>query len=449
MIGLAAALRPPLEQSVAEGGRPVAVGTARERFVAGLRWASVPGASVTQLSGGKVRVWEAGRTSALWGGPVGATTQFEAASLSKPLTAYAILRLVTLGKLDLDASITRLGHTFTLRQVLSHTAGFSNELSGTDPKTGSGQFIYAGDGYLFLGEVIEQATGQSFADHMNTVVLPELGMDHSRFGRGEEQSGSLAKPSIDLGLPFAVAGIATFLAALVAHLALTVAGRIFGGPGRTVSDGVRVGATAMAILCGIAAVWKLFGAANFAVLAGACGSVFLGFATAAALVSRRENPARLIALVIAGLLVGVLALRPALPLVERRPMHLPAAGLRTTSTDYARFLSAALSRSKSDPVFAQMFKPQTRVSDDIAWGLGFGLQSAPTPAAWHWGVNFPGYQALALIDLETGDTTVVLMNGGAMTPTLEGMRYAGLEQAQGLIAETHGRSSRPPWQGVQ
>lgn len=121
---------------------------------------SVPGAAVAIVRDGQLVEWQTGVTGAFGNTEVRADTQFEAASLSKPLTAYAIVRLARLGQLDLDAPLTRSGQTFTIRQVLSHSAGFDNDLaSAINPSQSAGEFAYAGGGYLFLGNIIEQIVG--------------------------------------------------------------------------------------------------------------------------------------------------------------------------------------------------------------------------------------------------------------------------------------------------
>ncbi len=70
--------------------------------------------------------------------PVTDSTVFEAASLSKPVFAYAVLKLVDSGKLDLDKPLNQylpgnydVGddprlNQITARRVLSHTTGFPN-----------------------------------------------------------------------------------------------------------------------------------------------------------------------------------------------------------------------------------------------------------------------------------------------------------------------------------
>jgi CubicO group peptidase (beta-lactamase class C family) len=99
---------------------------------------TTPGLAVALVQHGQV-VWAGGYGVAdpttCW--PVTATTRFQAASLSKPVTAWGVLRLVERGRVGLDEPI--LGHLrrwrpppslfnadgLTVRRLLSHTAGLS------------------------------------------------------------------------------------------------------------------------------------------------------------------------------------------------------------------------------------------------------------------------------------------------------------------------------------
>jgi len=101
--------------------------------------ADVPGMSIALLRNGDV-VWQHGfgvRDSKTKE-PVNDDTVFEAASLSKPVFAYAVMKLVDAGRFDLDKPLNeylpgdydvgpdpRLAQ-ITARRVLSHTTGFPN-----------------------------------------------------------------------------------------------------------------------------------------------------------------------------------------------------------------------------------------------------------------------------------------------------------------------------------
>jgi CubicO group peptidase (beta-lactamase class C family) len=99
----------------------------------------IPGLSIAVVRNGKL-AWSRGFgvKNSETQEPVGDNTVFEAASLSKPVFAYAVLKLVEEGKLDLDTPLNaylpgrydvgddpRLDQ-ITARRVLSHTTGFPN-----------------------------------------------------------------------------------------------------------------------------------------------------------------------------------------------------------------------------------------------------------------------------------------------------------------------------------
>jgi CubicO group peptidase (beta-lactamase class C family) len=143
--------------------------------------------------------------------------------LSKWITAWGVMTLVETGKLDLDKPVSVYlkrwklppskfdNERVTVRRLLSHTAGLTDGLGyagfapgqplqmleasltqaadaspGRDGRTRVGiepgtEFRYSGGGYTLLQLLIEDVSGQSFADYMNTIVLVPLGMTHSTF----------------------------------------------------------------------------------------------------------------------------------------------------------------------------------------------------------------------------------------------------------------------------
>lgn len=411
-----------------------------------LFWLSAPGATAALIRDGELTAWQGGVRRAWGSDRVGAHTQFEAASLSKPLTAYAILRLVRQGRLDLDALITRGAHTFTLRQVLSHSAGFNNDLTNATPHTEAGRFQYAGAGYLFLGDIIAKTTGQSFVEHMNTIVLPELGMRDSQFGA--RQDADLALPSIDAGFTFALMVVIMCVVAIPLFSMHALISRLqsAGGSSRGVARHV---IAALSLGCGLAGLWLLFGARNWSTLALSNLTLLVLTASAWGLAGQAKLNSRIGALICAALVAIVLVVRPALPLTERVPIFLPAAGLRTNATDYARFMAHVVREARSDTLLAQMIAVQAPVNDEQDWGLGLGLQRGETQSVWHWGVNFPGYQALAVVDRQSGDVVVILLNGGSLSFSPAGLRYSGLEGAREVVADLLGGAHGAYWKDIQ
>lgn len=179
----------------------------------------VPGTAVALVHNGEV-TWAQvyGLADKEIGTPVTPETVFQAASVSKAVSAWGVMKLVEEGKLDLDAPVeqyltrwhlppSEFNHDeVTIRRLLSHTAGTSvsgfmgrnpdqelptleEVLSGQDvlfgetrveQEPGSG-WSYSGGGFTLLQLVIEEVTGESFADYMQREVLDPLGMTSSSF----------------------------------------------------------------------------------------------------------------------------------------------------------------------------------------------------------------------------------------------------------------------------
>lgn len=93
-----------------------------------LRRHGVPGASIAVVREAEI-VWARGIGSLEAGSDakVRADTRFQGASISKGLTAFAAVRLVEQGKVELDTPGVHRAYGVTLRQLLSHTAGVSTE----------------------------------------------------------------------------------------------------------------------------------------------------------------------------------------------------------------------------------------------------------------------------------------------------------------------------------
>lgn len=180
----------------------------------------VPGVSIAVIRKGKLD-WASGYgATALGGPPVSNETVFAAASISKPVTALGVLRLVQDGKIDLDADVNlylkrwkipdnefTAQHNVTVRELLNHTSGIGTHWSAvydphqpvptilqaldrekpakTDPvrveAVPGSKFAYASGGYLILQLLIEDVSGESFADYMQRTVLGPLRMTDSTF----------------------------------------------------------------------------------------------------------------------------------------------------------------------------------------------------------------------------------------------------------------------------
>ena len=179
----------------------------------------VPGAAVAMVLGGEL-VWEGGFGIADIDAriPVTTDTVFEAASVAKPVTAWAVLRLAEQGLIDLDAPIetyitdwslppSDFDHAqVTARRLLAHAAGTN---FGGDPGVEPGANVpklreaadgagleggairvayppdeayrYSSKGYVLLEMAIEEVTGTPFPEFVRKEVLEPLGMTSSGF----------------------------------------------------------------------------------------------------------------------------------------------------------------------------------------------------------------------------------------------------------------------------
>jgi CubicO group peptidase (beta-lactamase class C family) len=139
------------------------------------------------------------------------------ASVSKPLTAMAIMQLVEAGVIDLDAPVTTYLPYFTMadprykeitpRMLLSHMSGLSEvpvkwetpldpaldpleqavrSLSDQQLLAAPGkQWNYSGWGYSMLGDIIAKVSGEPYASYMQEHLLKPMGMANSTFDMAE------------------------------------------------------------------------------------------------------------------------------------------------------------------------------------------------------------------------------------------------------------------------
>lgn len=181
----------------------------------------VPGVAMAIIEDGAVAfVGGYGSRKASDGEPVDGDTVFSAGSISKLVNAALVLRLVQDGTLNLDADITTYlkrwappesrrarGAKITLRQILSHTSGFSQggfpdfqpdepvptllqTLNGERPakhkairiRSRPGERMsYSGGGTTVAQMIVEDATGLSYEEAARTWVFEPLSMERSTF----------------------------------------------------------------------------------------------------------------------------------------------------------------------------------------------------------------------------------------------------------------------------
>jgi len=191
----------------------------------------IPGASLAVARNGKLVFARGfGYADVEQTEPAQPASLFRIASVSKPLTAVAVLQLVERGKVGLDDKVVdRMKLTpfvspgtepderwkqITIRQCLQHTGGWDREKSGdpigwpfqiaealkvsppVDPVQivrymmgrpldfdPGAEHIYSNLGYLVLGRIIEAVTGEKYEDYVTKEVLAPLRIHVARLGR--------------------------------------------------------------------------------------------------------------------------------------------------------------------------------------------------------------------------------------------------------------------------
>ena len=177
--------------------------------------AEVPGLQLAYMDEGSVVMTAAfGYANSDTETPVTDRTVFEAASLSKPVFAYAVLRMADRGEWDLDEPLwdileyERLAHDerakeLTARLVLTHTTGLPN-WGGTplefnaDPGERWG---YSGEGILYLQRSVEARTGLTLEEIAMREVFEPLGMSHTHYAWIEPFDTLAAIPHDEFGYP--------------------------------------------------------------------------------------------------------------------------------------------------------------------------------------------------------------------------------------------------------
>ena len=178
------------------------------------------GASVVVVKAGReVGRYDTGFADRATNVRVDTQTIFHWGSITKSLTAIAIMQLRDRGKLSLDDKIVRwvpelrtmhdpygMMDSITIRMLLSHTAGFQNgtwPYGGNEPwapfepttwnqlvammpyqqlvfKPGS-RYGYSNPGFVYLARVVEQITGDPWDAYVQKNIFAPLGLDRSYF----------------------------------------------------------------------------------------------------------------------------------------------------------------------------------------------------------------------------------------------------------------------------
>lgn len=116
---------------------------------------------------------------------------FELASVTKLLSAYAVLIAVEEGAFELESACGPEGST--VRHLLAHASGVGFD-TREPQKTVGERRIYSSAGYEWLADFVEETTGIPFAEYLREAVFEPLGMETARLvggaGHGAEASVS-------------------------------------------------------------------------------------------------------------------------------------------------------------------------------------------------------------------------------------------------------------------
>ncbi len=186
----------------------------------------VPGVAVGCLLGGESIVACDGITHAEHPLPVDETTLFQIASLTKPFTATALVRLACEGKLDLVAPVRRVLPGFRLPReewtdrvrlvdLLTHKNGWAGdrffirapreptlaglvaEFADNEQLTEPGAvWSYDNAAFSVAGRAIEVASGEPYPEALRRLVLEPLGLDRTFFRADEAITHRVAAPHI-------------------------------------------------------------------------------------------------------------------------------------------------------------------------------------------------------------------------------------------------------------
>jgi len=342
-------------------------GTISDGFLAGLprlmELAGVPGLSFAMIKDGKLAfargfgVKKSGENDA-----VDADTIFGAASLSKPVFSYAVLRMRDEKLIDLDRPLFQYfpypdladeaqARLITARQVMSQSTGFVNWRNAKNERLSpafkpGGRFSYSGEGFYFLQRAVEEITGKGFEGYIQERVLRPLGMTSSTYVWMKETEA-----------------------------------RVSWGHNNRVAAQQMWNARQGPRLLEIAQEWRK-----------------------PLPQWRHDDTAR------------------ALPLVDKNLVALPnfmipncAGSLITTAKDYAQFMIRLMggigdSLDLAEASRREMLTPQVKINSALGWGLGLGLErEAAQDCFWHWGDNGT-FKAFMMGDAAARSGVVVFTN---------------------------------------
>jgi len=182
------------------------------------KYYNIPGVSFALIRDGKLVYHRTyGVKNTMTGQFVDDNTLFEAASVTKPVFAFAVERLAERGVIDLDKPLYEYlpykdieyderYKLMTARHVLTHRTGFPNwRWMNPDGKlnlkfTPGTAYNYSGEGFEYLKMVIEKITGKKVEQVLKEEVIDTVGLYHTFFSRNDSLRKMVAEGHYD-GMP--------------------------------------------------------------------------------------------------------------------------------------------------------------------------------------------------------------------------------------------------------
>lgn len=321
--------------------------------------ATVPGLAFAVVEGTRVSTYAFGTARRELLEVVSDSTEFEAASLGKPLFAAAVLRLVDAGALELDRPLSSYvalpdvtdpgARAITARHVLSHTTGLPNWRQAPGPllpaSAPGSRFSYSGEGMFYLQRVVERLVGRPIEHVMREQVFDPLGMASSSYVWHSAFADTMASGYDERGTAL----------------------EVYADIGRKLQP--------------LADQWHK--------------------PISEWLYADEERATR--------------AAFPSLQPLAQFMMPNVAGSLFTTIADYGRFLTAMLTDgggalALSPAMRRAMVTPQVELNSRLSWGLGWGLEhDGSDELLWQWGAN-GSFRNFVLADPQRHRGVVVLTN---------------------------------------
>lgn len=209
-----------------ENGKPPAIPAVRDRMRGSVEAREVSGAVTLVATGDRVVHLDAtGKADIAKDRPMRPDSIFWIASMTKPVTATAIMILQEEGKLSVDDPVEKHLPEFarlktadgkaakvTIRQLLTHTSGLAEaspgeargveSLAGLIPLfvdkpvqfTPGSKWAYCQSGINTAGRIVEVASGESFVEFLDRRLFGPLGMKDTTFYPTDEQTTRLVTP---------------------------------------------------------------------------------------------------------------------------------------------------------------------------------------------------------------------------------------------------------------